>query len=49
MTSLKTGATDLVKTFGKSKDTTPDSSVIEDINLPVLQAVTYTHLRAHET
>ena len=38
MTSLKTGATDLVKTFGKSKDTTPDSSVIEDINLPVLQA-----------
>ena len=38
MTNLTTGATDLVKTFGKPKDPAPDSTLIENINLPVLQA-----------
>ena len=38
MTTLTTGATDLVKTFGKPISSVPDSAVIENINLPVLQA-----------
>jgi hypothetical protein len=38
MTNLTTGATDLVKTFGKTIDSAPDSTLIENINLPVLQA-----------
>ena len=38
MNNLTTDATNLVKTFGKPIDSAPDSSLIENINLPVLQA-----------